>query len=241
MTVKILLLQARHQHDEAKIEERHSFAIAAGVPTENITPFDLLTAAPTLSKIRQFDALMIGGSGDFYVSKKDLPNLPQLLDVLQEVVAAGQPTFASCFGFQLMVQALDGNIIYDPEHMEVGTFPVTLTQAGQADELFADMPQTFRAQIGRKDRAEYLPEGFLHLASSENAPFQALRVPNKPIWATQFHPELTKEENLKRFRRYMDGYASMLLPGELQKTLERFDDSPEADGLLRRFMTLVFG
>ncbi len=241
MTIKILLLQARKQDDAAKDEERASFAEAVNVLLENIVPFDLLAAAPTLSKIQQFDALMIGGSGDYYVSKKDFPHLPQLLDVLQEVVAAGQPTFASCFGFQLIVQALGGNIIYDPDHMEVGTFPVTLTKAGQADELFSHMPKEFCAQIGRKDRADYLPKGFLHLASSANAPFQALRVPDKPIWATQFHPELTKEENLKRFQRYIGGYASQMSPDELQKTLDRFDDSLEANGLLRRFMTLVFG
>ena len=241
MAIKILLLQARKQEDTAKDEERASFAEATAVPIENIVPFDLLAAAPTLSKIQQFDALMIGGSGDYYVSKKDFPHLPRLLEVLQKVVAAGQPTFASCFGFQLLVQALGGNIIYDPEHIEVGTFPVTLTDSGQTDELFAHMPTQFRAQIGRKDRADRLPDGFLHLASSANAPFQALRVPDKPIWATQFHPELTKAENLKRFKRYMDGYASMMSPDEVQETLKRFDESPEANGLLRQFMTLVFG
>ena len=66
-------------------------------------------------------------------------------------------------------------------------------------------------------------------------------MPGKPIWATQFHPELTREENLKRFNRYLDGYASLMSQAEIEETLARFDDSPEANELLVRFLRVVFG
>ena len=51
---------------------------------------------------------MVGGSGDYYVSKANLPHFEETLEVLQAVVSVGHPTFASCFGFQLMVRALGG-------------------------------------------------------------------------------------------------------------------------------------
>ena len=139
------------------------------------------------------------------------------------------------------MRALGGDIIYDPEHMEVGTYDLCLTDDGRTDELFNHLPDTFRAQLGRKDRASQLPENVLHLASSANAPYQAFRVPGRPIWATQFHPELTRATNLARFRRYMNGYAAVLSPEAVQTTLDRFDHSPEANRLLRHFITIVFG
>lgn len=241
MPIKILLLQARHADDAARLEERSSFATMAGVDEAQVTPYSLLNGTPALAEVRRYDALMVGGSGDYYVSKGNLPYHQAVLDMLAEVVAAGHPTFASCFGFQLLVKALGGEIIYDAEHAEVGTYDVTLTDNGRSDDLFHYLPDTFRAQLGRKDRASRLPDGVLHLASSGLAPFQALRVPGQPIWATQFHPELTKSTNLARFRRYMAGYASIMDPAEVEKTLARFDESPEANLLIGRFIRLVFG
>jgi GMP synthase (glutamine-hydrolysing) len=241
MTLKILLLQARNHGDLAKTEERQSFAERAGLDLEQIVPHDLLSGPPTLRQVLQHDAMMVGGSGDYYVSKGNLPGFQQVLDLLQEVVARGHPTFASCFGFQLMAKALGGEIIFDPATMEVGTYELTLTEAGQQDELLGRLPPQFMAQLGRKDRASRIPAGYLHLASSERAPFQAFRIPGQPIWATQFHPELTGEDNRLRFDRYRQGYGSVMSEAEQQLTLSRFRESPETETLIARFLALVFG
>jgi len=193
-----------------------------------------------LDQIREHDALMVGGSGAYYVTKGNLPGFHEVMAVLRQVVEVGHPTFASCFGFQLLVEAMGGRVVYDPPNMEVGTYRLSLTPEGQRDELFGFLPRTFLAQLGHKDRADDLPEGTLNLAASDNSALQALRVPGKPIWATQFHPELTKEENLKRFSRYLDGYAALMSEDELQEVLARFDHSPEANELLSRFLSVVF-
>lgn len=237
----ILLLQARHEDDLARHEECQSFADRAGLPLEQIVPFDLLQRTPTLAEIRRCDALMIGGSGAFSVSKYNLPNQYAVMAVLAETVSIGHPIFASCYGFHLLVQALGGTIIYDPAGMEVGAFQLTLSAAGRADELFGYLPDTFMAQLGHKDRATRLPGGVLNLAASARAPFQALRIPGKPIWATQFHPELTVEDNLLRFSRYKDVYADLYSPQELQALVDGFVASPETEALIPRFLQTVFG
>lgn len=241
MTLRILLLQARHKHDRARLEERASFADRAGLAIEQIVPHDMLEKPPTLAQIRQYDALMVGGSGAYSVVKHHLPDQAAVLDVLAEVVAVGHPTFASCFGFQLMVLALGGEVIYDPDCMEVGTYDLTLSAEGRADELFSYLPDQFKAQMGHKDRARVLPAGVANLASSACVENQALRVVGQPIWATQFHPEMTGPENRIRFDRYVNEYASIYSPEELQAVLERFADSPEADQLIPRFLKKVFG
>ena len=96
------------------------------------------------------------------------------------------------------------------------------------------------AQMGHKDRASVFPETAVNMASSKNCRFQALRVPGKPVWATQFHPELDRESNLDRLRRYLRDYGPQD-PAELARFESRFLNSPESSSLLRRFLALVFG
>jgi GMP synthase (glutamine-hydrolysing) len=236
---RILLLQARLDDDPVRVEEVLSFSRQAGLPGGCFEPWDLLEGPPTLGYARSFDALMVGGSGDFYVSKGDLPEMPRLFDFLAEWCDTGVPTFASCFGFQCLAVALGGEVIHDPERTEVGTFDLELTDAGRADEIFGELPSRFRAQLGRKDRAVRLPAEVEHLASSERCPYQALRLPGRPVWASQFHPELDADANRGRFLRYVEGYAPFLEASDLERVMQRFDESPEASSLLRLFVERI--
>lgn len=239
--LKILLLQARHPDDPERAGEHACFVRATGLDAEQIVPHDLLAGPPSLARIRQHDALMVGGSGEFYVSRGDLPHLERLLETLAEVAEVGHPTFASCFGYQLLVQALGGEIVHDPESMEVGTYDLELSPAGREDELFGHLPSSFKAQLGRKDRAASLPPAAVNLARSAANPHQALRLPGRPVWASQFHPELDRDSNRGRFMRYLDDYAALMSPEELEEALARYGTSPEASQLLRRFLKLNFG
>lgn len=229
---RILLLQARLPDDPVRREEVESFAERADLPVSAFEPWDLLAGPPSLAHARRCDALMVGGSGDFSVSRGDLPALDRLLDFLAEWSEAGVPTFASCFGFQCLVAALGGEVVHDPDATEVGTFDLNLTEAGRRDELFGELPQRFAAQLGRKDRAARLPDGVPNLVRSERCPFQALRLPGRPVWATQFHPELDRAANLARFERYGAGYGGRFRAPELR-------ESPQASRLLRLFVARV--
>lgn len=241
MSPQILLLQARNPGDSAKEEELNSFAARLKIAHERITPYDLLNGRLTLRTIRNYDALMVGGSGDYYVSKRNLPRFDSLLEVLTEVAEIGHPTFASCFGFQCLVEALGGEIIHDPQNTEVGTFQLELTEAGRKDPLLEILPGLFRAQLGRKDRASKLPEGYASLAFSSRSPYQAFRVGSEPVWAFQFHPELNRNDNRMRFERYLEGYAAHMSLEQQRQTLGSFQESPETEELLPCFMKLVFG
>jgi len=241
MKLKILLLQARNEDDPMRHAEHRSFAEKTGLGDDQIVPHDLLAGPPRLADLDVYDALMVGGSGDYYVSNRTLPHFEAQLEFLREVVERGHPMFASCFGFQILVAALGGEVTYDPESMEVGTYRLTVSEEGRRDPLMERLPESFEAQMGRKDRALRLPGGVVSLASSELNPFQALRVPGKPVWATQFHPELDLETNLERYFRYLEGYAELLSPEEQRLALENFRESPHTEALLPGFLELVFG
>ena len=237
---KVLLLQARLATDPAKAEERRSFAQRSGLPVEQFESHDLLQGPPTREDARRFDCIMIGGSGDYYVSKRDLDHFDRSLDFLAEISESGMAMFASCFGFQCLVEARGGEVAHDPETTEVGTYEVSLTEEGKEDPLFGRLPEVFRAQLGRKDRAIRLPDGFPNLASSALCSFQGLRVPGKPVWASQFHPELDGETNRERYLFYLNGYSEHLSPEERENVLQRFQHSPDTLALLQLFVELVF-
>jgi GMP synthase (glutamine-hydrolysing) len=241
MALRILLLQARDENDPMKEEEILSFAEKSGLTPEQFAQHDLLSGPPVLSRVLEHDAMMVGGSGDYYVSKRNLPGFDEQLEVLAEVVNAGHPTFASCFGFQLLTAALGGEIVHDPDSTEVGTYELQLTPAGAKDALLGSLPPRFMAQLGRKDCASRLPEGVSNLASSKLNPHQAFRVPGQPVWATQFHPELDARTNRDRFMRYLDGYSMHMTQEEKRDALDRYYESPETAALLPAFLRLVFG
>lgn len=241
MQPEILLLQARDDDDPMREEEVLAFADKSGLPPERFVQHDLLAGPPDVSRVLAHDALMVGGSGDYYVSKRNLPAFDELLELLAEVARAGHPTFASCFGFQLLTVALGGEIVHDPPATEVGTYQLQLTAAGREDPLLGSLPPRFMAQLGRKDRASRLPDGCVNLAASERCPMQAFRVPGQPVWATQFHPELDADSNRQRYLRYLEGYSEHMTSEEQREALERYRDSPETVRLLPRFLELVFG
>lgn len=241
MTPKLLLLQARRPDDPARQEERASFAARLQLPIDAIVPHDLLQGPPSLALVQAHDAVLIGGAGEFDVSKRNLPHFEATLQRLQQLVERGGPMFASCFGFQLLVQALGGEIIPDPANAEVGTFELHLTPEARQDELFSVLPPHFMAQLGHKERAKSMPPGVITLAYSDKVAYEAMRIPGKPIWATQFHPELTLEDNLLRFKRYLDIYKHVFSEAEIEQMLAAFQPSPETEKLLPRFLALIMG
>jgi GMP synthase (glutamine-hydrolysing) len=85
-----------------------------------------------------------------------------------------------------------------------------------------------------------LPPDAVLLASTELVPNQAFQFAGKPIYCTQFHPELdcaAMFERVVAYPEYVERISGM--------TLEYFKSScratPEANLLLRRFVDLVCG
>jgi GMP synthase (glutamine-hydrolysing) len=240
MGLRMLLLQARLADDPIRAHEHSCFVAATGLAPEDVVPHDLMVGPPSVTHLKTFDMLSVGGSGEFYVSKANLPMFEAYLGFLREVVARGHPTFASCYGYQSIARALGAEVIHDPANAEVGTFELTLTEAGRADPLFGTLPERFAVQLGHKERATADAPGTINLAGSPRSPYQALRIPDKPIWASQFHPEMNRDQNLERFRRYLRDYGPPD-PQDLEAAFARFSDSTDASSLLRRFVSLVFG
>jgi len=164
------------------------------------------------------------------------PEIQRFCAYLAELTGGDTPVFASCFGFQALALGLGGEVIHDEDHAEVGTYELELTEEGTRDELFGALPEHFLAQLGHKDRVFRPPEGVTTLARSPWSPFQAFRVTGKPIYATQFHPELTWVDNKVRFKGYMEQYGSLFGHEAALSKLHGHRPSPEANDLPSRFV-----
>ena len=228
------LLQARNPSDPARADEHHAFADKLGLSVADIRAVDVLTEPLDMRLLESSHALLVGGSGEYSVLD-DVPAIRCLIDFLAMVAESGHPMFASCFGFQALAVGLGGSAVHDEANAEVGTYNLRLTRAGAADPIFGALPPGFKAQLGHKDQVHCLPTCCVNLAESDRTAYQAYRVEGRPVYATQFHPELSYLENRARFERYYVEYGRVFGEQAARAQLEGHQPSPEANTLLMRF------
>lgn len=237
-----LLLQARNPGDAAQPHELAAFRAALNLPGIKIEPYDLLLGRPPQSLLERYDCVLVGGSGDFGMGDATRHAwLRAFVDLCGDLASDGIPMFASCFGFQALVVAAGGRVETDKTRAEVGTFHIELTPEGLDDPLFGPLAPGFPAQFGHKDHALDVPQGMTNLARSERCPHQALRVDGKPIYATQFHPELSMEQNRERFLNYLEAYSQPDMVDTPDEVLARYVPTLEATSLLEAFARQVLG
>ena len=201
--LRYLLLQTRNAGDPMAAQEVRCFARALECEISAISVFDLIGSAPSVDTLQQADMVLLGGSGHYSVatrasdprpkpSRPYSPWLDRTLDTLREIHRLAKPTFASCWGFQAMARAMGGECVNDVPNAEVGTIELQLTDAGRDDPVFGTLPPQFTAQAGHEDHVIQLPPDAELLASSTRVKEQAFRFVGRPIYCTQFHPELDR-------------------------------------------------
>lgn len=222
-----------------RTQEVQCFARVLGCDVADIDVVDFLIRAPTGAELGRADVVLLGGSGH-YSAAGEGAWLERSLDALRELHRSSKPTFASCWGFQAMARAMGGRCVHDVELAELGTIELRLTGAGLADRLFRNLPQEFAAHAGHQDYIIDLPPDAILLASTELVPNQAFQFAGKPIYCTQFHPELDCEAMFERVVAYPE-YVERMSGLTLEKFKSSCRATPEANSLLQRFVDLVCG
>jgi GMP synthase (glutamine-hydrolysing) len=235
--VRYLLLQSRNPGDPMRAHEAGSFARALDCPPDRIRVFDLISGAPPQHLIDAVDVVLLGGSGDHSVAEGG-PWLAAALAAMRELVDQAKPTFASCWGFQAMARAMGGAVVTDISRAELGTHALRLTDAGRRDAVFGPLGDVFLAQMGHQDIVIELPRGAVLLASSDRVENQAFCFPGKPIYCTQFHPELRREDLLLRLEAYPQ-YVECIAGVSVEEFAANCRDTPESEALLPRFVRHV--
>lgn len=237
--LRVLLLQARSTPD-IELQEQNCFQERCRVEPHQLISFNLARSKkrPVEGMLDGFDAFFIGGAGEFSVAE-DYPWMPFALDLVRDAYHRKLPTFGSCWGHQLIARALGGRVEHDASLAELGCHSISLTDAGQKDELFHSFPNTFMANMGHHDRVTKLPEEAVELARNSSQPFEAFRIKDRPMYGTQFHSELDAARERERLHRYRSYYLEELpSEKEFQAVLDDLAETTEVDDLMYDFLIL---
>ena len=238
-TLRYLLLQVRNAHDPMREQEVGCFAWALRCAPKQIRVFDLIHGRPpTRQQLDTADVILLGGSGDYSVAEGG-PWLERALDAMRDLHALSKPTFASCWGFQAMARALGGVVVTDLARAELGTLDLHLTEAGTHDPVFGPLGTPFPAQMGHQDIVDSLPPDAIRLASTDRVENQAFRFAGKPIYCTQFHPELNVWSMTERVQAYPE-YVEKIAGVPFDTFLKTLTETHQTNTLLARFVQQVF-
>jgi GMP synthase (glutamine-hydrolysing) len=232
--MRAILVSLRSPDDAMVEQERRCFQVTAGLDRLE------LVAAPVtpLGKAElEADVLFFGGSGAYSVLDRE-PWVRRTLDFLVDVVAAGTPAWASCFGYQGLSLALGGRVVHDMDRQRLGVYRIHRTVAAHGDPVMAPLPETFDAQLGHHDHVDEVPSGVTVLARNDEGRPEAFRVDGSNFWGAQFHPELDKHTTYERFQHYRALYAAD--EGDaIDRRMQASPPTPEPARILRELVAFA--
>ena len=127
---------------------------------------------------------IILSGGPESVTQSHTPRIPQV------VFDLNIPLLGICYGMQTLAEQMGGQVI-SSDNKEFGHAEVLL----KADSaLFKNLEQTLNVWMSHGDQVQDLPDNFTLIASTDSAPIAAMQHQTKPIFALQFHPEVTHTE-----------------------------------------------
>ncbi|WP_029921016.1 type 1 glutamine amidotransferase [Nevskia soli] len=182
-----------------------------------------LYAGETPPDVSAFDALVVMGGPMNIYEYAQYPWLRGEKALIRAAVDAGKRVLGICLGAQLLADVLGGPVTRNADS-EIGWFPLTLSAAGRASPLFADLPETFTGFHWHGDTYA-LPSGAVCLATSEACAQQAFALGDQ-VLGLQFHLEVTRPNAEEWFRHEQPQPARYVqTPEHILAQRERFEEN----------------
>jgi GMP synthase (glutamine-hydrolysing) len=152
---------------------------------------------PAAEILARKPAAIILSGGPASVYAPGAPPLPGGADLLR----AGVPVLGICYGFQLLVAGLGGEVAHTGSG-EYGATRLDLVPGGQLLAVLADRQQVW---MSHGDTATAAPPGFAVTARTAATPAAAVEDPDRRLYGVQFHPEvLHTEHGTALLRRFLE-------------------------------------
>jgi GMP synthase (glutamine-hydrolysing) len=154
---------------------------------------------------------IILSGGPNSVTESYTPRLPQ------SVFDLGIPILGICYGMQTLAEQMGGHVI-SSDQKEFGHSELTIVKDSV---LFKNLKKQINVWMSHGDQVQDIPDEFDLIAATETAPISAMEHINLPIYAIQFHPEVTHTEDgktiLDNFIFEICGASSEWVMGDLIK------------------------
>lgn len=144
-----------------------------------------------LPKQQDFDWLVVMGGPMNIYDEKGYPWLVDEKAFIGETIASGKVIIGLCLGGQLIADVIGGKVTRN-SFVEIGWFPVQLSEEARRSPLFSLFPQQPIVFQWHGDTFSVLPEAAECIAESEACKHQAFIYKNR-VFGFQYHLENTPE------------------------------------------------
>ena len=175
---KVLVLDFGGQYDQLIARRVREMSVYAEIRAYNkISPEQIIEEGYKA-------VILTGGPNSVYLDES--PHYDRKL------IEIGIPVLGICYGAQLITWMAGGSVSDAGSSGEYGKTEVTVDKTdSEADILLEGIPKDSICWMSHMDYISGLPEGFMKLAHTEVCPAAAIGDPQRKIFGTQFHPEVT--------------------------------------------------
>ena len=145
-----------------------------------ILPWDI--AESKITELKPKGVILSGGPNS--VTETFTPRAPQI------VFDLGIPILGICYGMQTLAEQMGGHVI-SVDQKEFGHSELEIETESI---LFKGLNKKINVWMSHGDQVQDLPDDFNLVASTASAPIAAMEHKDLPIYAIQFHPEVTHTE-----------------------------------------------
>jgi GMP synthase (glutamine-hydrolysing) len=145
-----------------------------------ILPWDI--AESKITELKPKGVILSGGPNS--VTETFTPRAPQI------VFDLGIPILGICYGMQTLAEQMGGHVI-SVDQKEFGHSELEIETESI---LFKGLNKKINVWMSHGDQVQDIPDDFNLVASTASAPIAAMEHKDLPIFAIQFHPEVTHTE-----------------------------------------------
>lgn len=146
---------------------------------------EMLPCTQKLSQLTWKPKGVILSGGPYSVYQPDAPHVdPAVFDL-------DVPILGICYGLQEIAWHFGKNVAAGEKREYGKTMLQVARHHGHIDHLFDGLDAGLEVWMSHGDKLSKMPDNFLTVATTPNAPFAGIAHESKPYYGIQFHPEVT--------------------------------------------------
>ncbi|KAF2279058.1 GMP synthase [Westerdykella ornata] len=182
---------------------------------------EMLPCTQKLSELGWTPKGVILSGGPYSVYWPDAPHVDP------EVFKLDIPILGICYGLQEIAWNHDNTNVLAGEKREYGHAYLKVERHGDAstgghvNALFKDLEDDMEVWMSHGDKLSHIPEGFVTVATTDNAPFAGIAHREKKLYGIQFHPEVT---HTPKGKLLLKNFAVDICQAKTNWTMSKFVD-----------------